>query len=87
MILTQKSIYKFKVWLFFSEDISMVEIYRIQEIKSTTDGFIRILLNIWDLHLVEQKDKEKIIHNLDNPQQIAKKIEEIKVNLIRLRRK
>jgi len=64
----------------------MIEIYRVQEIKALTNWFIRVLLNVWELHLVEQKDKEKIIHNLDNPEKIAKIIENIKIELVKKRR-
>ena len=64
----------------------MVEIYRIQEIKAFTNWFLRVLFNVGELHLVEQKDKEKIIHNIDNPEKIAKIIENIKVELVQKRR-
>ena len=87
LLITPAIIYKFKIGLFLTEDISMVEIYRIQEIKAFTHGFIRVLLNVWELHLVEQKDKEKIIHNIDNPEKVAKIIENIKLELIKKRRK
>jgi len=86
LLITDKTIYKFKIGLFFSEDISMVEIYRIQEIKAFTNWFLRVLFNVGELHLVEQKDKEKIIHNIDNPEKIAKIIENIKVELVQKRR-
>ncbi len=86
LIITDNIIYQFKMWLFLIEDISIIEIYRIQEIKSYTRWFIRVLLKVWDIHLVEQKDKEKIIYNIDSPKQVAKNIERIKLNIIEKRR-
>ena len=78
LIITDQYVYKYKIGLFFTEDMSIVELYRIQEVKAYSDGFFRVLLDIWDLHLVEQKDKEKIIHWIDHPNQVAKVIEEMK---------
>ena len=78
LIIADKNIYKFKIWPFFIEDISIIEIYRIQEIKAFTNGFFKVLFNVWELHLVQQNDENEIIHNLDNPKKIAKIIEERK---------
>ena len=85
LIITENYVYKYKIWLFFTEDMSIVELYRIQEVKAYSDGFFRVLLDIWDLHLVEQKDKEKIIHWIDHPNQVAKIIEEMKNKAIKNR--
>jgi len=85
LIITENYVYKYKIGLFFTEDMSIVELYRIQEVKAYSDWFFRVLLDIGDLHLVEQKDKEKIIHWIDHPNEIAKIIEEMKNKAIKNR--
>ena len=81
-IVTHKGLYKFNIGIFSIEDMDIVDLYRIQEIKAHNDGIIQVLLNIWELHLVEQKDREKIIHNIDNPKKAANIIEKIKNKVI-----
>lgn len=85
IIITDDYVYRYKIWLFFTEDMSIVELYRIQEVKAYSNWFFRVLFDIGDLHLVEQKDKEKIIHWIDHPNQVAKIIEKMKDKAIQKR--
>ena len=85
LIITDNYVYRYKIGLFFTDDLSVVELYRIQEVKANSEGFFKVLLDIGNLHLVEQKDKEKIIHWIDHPNEIAKIIEEMKNKAIKNR--
>jgi len=85
LIINKKEVYRIKIWLFLVEDIDVVDLYRVQEIKARMEWFIWVLLNIWDLHLVEQKDREKVVKLLDNPEKIAEIIKHIQEQLIKKR--
>jgi len=84
-IVTNKWIYKFRLWLFFTEDVDIIDLYKVQEIKSKSEWFINVLLNIGELHLVEQKDSEKIIHFIDSPEKIAQIIKWVQHKLVEKR--
>ncbi len=85
LVLDQGKLYTFKLWLFFHESIDVIELYRVQEIKAKKEGFWCVLLNVWNLHIVEQKDKEKIIYFLDNPDYIESILEDCKEKIIAYR--
>ena len=85
VIISNKWVYKLKLWLFLSENTEIVDLYKIQEIKAHTEWIVSVLLNIWDLHLVEQKDTEKIVHFIDNPEFIANIIRWVQHHLIQQR--
>lgn len=82
VIISDSKVYKLKLWLLFYEDIDVVELYRVQEIKAQKEWLFHVLLNIWNLHLVEQKDREKIIHFIDNPEKVEAILEKSKENIV-----
>jgi len=85
IIITNKWIYKIKLWLFFNEEIDIIDLYKVQEIKSQTKWFFQVFLNVWELHLVEQKDTEKIIHFIDSPEEVARIIKWVQHKLVETR--
>lgn len=82
VIINHKSIYRFKLWLLFSEYVYILDLYKIQEVDSHVDGMLHVILNIWELHLIELNDKENKIHFLDNPQEIAHNIRELQYKFV-----
>ncbi len=87
IIIDHKSVYRFKLWLLLSEYVYILDLYRIQEVDSHVDGILHVLLNIWELHIIEQNDKENKVHFLDNPQKVAHKIREFQYEFIEKRKK
>jgi hypothetical protein len=84
-IVTWKSIYRLRLWLLFFEDIDAIDLYRIQEIKAHKEWFLDVLLNVGNLHLVDQKDREIIIHFIDKPEEVVKILEWLKEKLVQER--
>lgn len=71
MIITHKSIYHFKLWLLMSEYVYIYDLYKIQEVNSNINWFLNVILNIWEVSLIEWNDKENKIHFLDDPQALT----------------
>ncbi len=78
VIWTPQKLYRFKLWLFFSDTVDVIELYRVQEMESKMDNFIKIFLNVWDLILIEPNDLKKIIHWIDQPKKVVLKFQELK---------
>ena len=76
LIIDNKSIYRFKLWILFKEYIFIIDLYMIQEVDSHISGILNVLLNIWELNIIELKDRITTIHFLDDPQKIVHNIRE-----------
>lgn len=50
-------------------------------------NFMKILLNLWDIRLIEPNDIVKEVHRLDEPKRVALAISKEKDKLIARRRK
>jgi ABC-type multidrug transport system fused ATPase/permease subunit len=77
-IICKDKIYKLNIWIFRKDDISVVNLLNIQEVKSITEWFFRTLFQISDIELVEQRDEIKVIHFVDDWKEIVKLITELK---------
>lgn len=80
-LISKDKIYKLNIWIFRKDDISIINLANIQEVKAITLWFFRTLFKISDIHLVEQRDEIKVIHFIDNWKEIVKLITELKDNL------
>lgn len=87
VICSDQKIFRFKLWLFFKDNVDIIELYRIQEVRVNMSNFIKILLNIWDIRLIEPNDIVKEVHRLDEPKRVALAISKEKDKLIARRRK
>lgn len=82
-IINETEIYKINMGLFFVDNISITNISNIQEVKAVTKWLIRVLLWISDVHIVEQRDIEKVIHTVDEWKKIADIITSFKDKLVK----
>ncbi len=82
-IINETKIYKLNIWIFHVDDISVTNISNIQEVKSVCKWFFRILFWISDVHIIEQRDTEKIIHFVDNGKHIVDLISDFKDRLVK----
>jgi hypothetical protein len=80
-ILCKDKIYKLNIWIFHKDDISVINLSNIQEVKSVIGWFFRTLFQISDIELIEQRDEVKVIHFVDNWKDIVKLITELKDNM------
>lgn len=71
VIITNRSIYYFKLWMLMSEYVYIYNLYKIQEVNSNINWFLKVILNIWELSLIEWNDRENKIHFLDDPQNLT----------------
>lgn len=82
IIIDNKSIHRFRLWLLFKEYVFILDLYMIQEVDSHLTGFISVLLNVWELNILELKDRVTTIHFIDNPQKVAKNIRELQYKFV-----
>ena len=87
IICTHDKVRRVKLWLFYRDNIDVIELYRVQEMEVVMDWFFRILFNVWDICLIEQNDMKKIIHWIDSPKKVVFLIQDIKDTHIRNRHK
>ncbi len=81
-IITETKVYKFNIWIFSTDDISVINMFNIQEVKSVREWFFKVLFNISDIYLIEQRDKMTIIHYVDDGATISNLISKFKEKLI-----
>jgi len=84
-LINKTKVYKLNIWIFHIDNISIINIKNIQEVQSISKWFIRILFWISDIHLIEQRDQEKIIHFVDNWKIIADIITRFKDDMVKNR--
>ncbi len=82
-IINETKIYKLNIGIFHVDNISVINISNIQESKSVCEWFLRILFWISDIHIIEQRDIEKVIHFVDNGKQIIDIISNFKDRLVK----
>jgi len=82
IIINNKSVYHFKFWVLFKEYVFIMDLYRIQEVDSHINGILGVLLNVWDINIIELQDKIITIHFIDNPQKIVHKIRELQYKFV-----
>ena len=82
-IINETKIYKLNIWIFHIENISITNISNIQEVKAVTTGFLRVIFWISDVHIIEQRDKEEILHFIDEWKKVADIISWFKDKLVR----
>ena len=82
-IINETKIYKLNIWIFHVENISITNISNIQEVKAVTTGFLRVIFWISDVHIIEQRDKEEILHFIDEWKKVADIISWFKDKLVR----
>ncbi len=77
-IINKELIYKLNIWIFHKDDISIINLNNIQEVKAISEWLFKILFKISDIQLVELRDQVKVIHFLDYGKDIANLILEFK---------
>jgi len=82
-IINETKIYKLNIGIFHVDNISVTNISNIQEVKSVCNWFFRILFWISDIHIIEQRDTEKIVHFVDNGKHIVDIMSDFKDKLVR----
>lgn len=85
-VVWEDKIYKFKVGFWFKENIEIIELYRVQEIRAVCDKFTHVLFDVGHVVLVENTQKERVIHRIDKPKQVVSDIQSVKDKLIARRR-
>lgn len=62
----------------FRREVSLLHLDRIQDITTETDGLIQTFLKFGDLHVqTAGQQREFLIHNTSNPDEVGKKLNEI----------
>jgi len=62
----------------FSREVSILHLERIQDITTETNGIVNTLVKFGDLHVqTAGQQREFIIHNVPNPDKIAKRVNEV----------
>ncbi len=82
-IINETKIYKLNIWIFHIDTIAIINMSNIQEVKSVCNWFFRILIWLYDVHIIEQRDTEKIIYYVDDGKKIADLILKFKDNLVK----
>jgi len=82
IIIDNKSLYHFKLWLLFKENVYIIDLYMVQEVDSQIKWVTNVILNVWEVNIIELKDRITTFHFIDNPQEITNKIRELQYQYV-----
>ncbi len=82
-IINETKIYKLNIWIFHMENIAITNISNIQEVRAETNWFLKVIFWVSNVHIIEQRDKEEILHFIDNGQKVTDIISSFKDDLVR----
>ena len=70
-IFDRKRIIFYSVWKFFSDNIDIINMHEIEDIKFTKDHILNVLLDFWKIIFNDNKLDVKVVYCVDKPEKIV----------------
>ncbi len=77
LIITPVRVIKISYWLFFSENIKIIDLKKVISINSKQQWFFQTVCNYWKITLRNANQTELILEKIPHPKLIAKKIDDL----------